>query len=121
MRRYAILEHRWDGVHWDFLVEDGESLRSWAISQPIRENVDLPARSLPAHRRVYLDYEGDISGGRGVVARWDDGECDVVEWREDRIRLAVRGRQLVGEVELRRVEGDDDLLRLWVFRFGKLS
>ena len=31
-RRFAVLEHRWDGVHWDFLVEDGPTLRTWAIA-----------------------------------------------------------------------------------------
>ena len=55
-----------------------------------------PARELPAHRRVYLDYEGEVSGGRGTVRRWDRGECGVLEWGEDRVRLEVRGAQLVG-------------------------
>jgi DNA polymerase Ligase (LigD) len=118
-RQYAILEHRWDGVHWDFLVEDGPTLRSWAIDSPIVADVDLPARELPAHRAVYLDYEGEVSGGRGTVRRWDRGECGVIEWGEDRVRLEVRGVQLVGTVELWRV-GDEDR-RSWVFRFGKLS
>jgi hypothetical protein len=31
IRRFAILEHHWDGVHWDFLVEDGPALRTWAV------------------------------------------------------------------------------------------
>ena len=119
IRAFAILEHRWEGVHWDFLVEDGPGLRTWAIDSPIVAGVELPARELPAHRRIYLDYEGDVSGGRGTVRRWDGGECEVVEWGEDRVRLAVRGGQVVGLVELRRVEDVD--LRSWVFRLGKLS
>ncbi len=118
-RRFAILEHRWAGVHWDFLVEDGSSLRTWAIDAPIEADADLPARVLPAHRLIYLDYEGEVSGGRGTVERWDSGSCEVLEWGEGRVRLAVRGGQLVGLVELRRV-GDEDPRR-WLFRFGKLS
>ena len=118
-RRFAILEHRWDGVHWDFLVEDGPTLRTWAVDAPIVEAVDLPARALPAHRRIYLDYEGAISGGRGTVRRLDEGRCEVIEWSEGRVRLVVRGVQLVGTVELRRVE--EEGRPSWRFRLGKLS
>ena len=117
-RRFAILEHRWEGIHWDFLVEDGPTLRTWAVNAPIVEGVDLPALELPQHRRAYLDYEGEVSGGRGTVRRRDEGTCEVVEWGEGRVRLTVRGGQLVGSVELWCVEeGRPD----WRFRLGKLS
>jgi len=118
-RRFAILEHQWDGVHWDFLVEDGPTLRAWAIDAPIVEEVDLPARSLPPHRSIYLEYEGEISGDRGVVHRWDKGTCEVIVWGSRSVGLIVRGHQLVGSVELWCVEEEGRLD--WRFRFGKLS
>jgi len=118
-RRYAILEHRRDGIHWDFLVEDGASLRTWTIDSPIVEDAEMVARALPPHRPVYLDYEGEVSGGRGTVRAWDRGVCLVREWGEDEVVLEVRGDQLVGLVRLRRVGVDDP--RDWRFRFGKLS
>ena len=118
-RRFVVLEHRWNGVHWDFLVEDGPSLRTWAIDEPIADGSDLRARPLPPHRAIFLDYEGEISGGRGTVRRWDRGDCEVLEWGEDVVRLAVRGDQLVGLVEFRTVE--EEGRRSWLFRFGKLS
>ncbi len=117
-RRFAVLEHRLDGVHWDFLVEDGPALRTWAIDRPIVEGDDLPARELPAHRWVYLEFEGEVSGGRGTVRRWDGGSCRVVEWSEGLVRLEVRGSQLVGSVQFRRI---DEGRRSWLFRLGKLS
>jgi DNA polymerase Ligase (LigD) len=119
-RRFAILEHEWDGVHWDFLVEDGPMLRTWAIDSPISEGVDLPARALAAHRPIYLTFEGDVSGGRGTVRRWDSGVCEVVEWGERRVRLTVQGGQLVGSVELWCVDEEEGRVD-WRFRFGKLS
>ena len=122
-RRYAILEHRWGGVHWDFLVEDGPALRTWAIDAPIVADADLPARALAPHRRLYLDYEGPIAGDRGTVHRWDAGTARVEAWAEREVRLRVEGGQLVGMVVLRAEPGpaDPDGPRPWRFRLGKLS
>ncbi len=118
-RRFTILEHQWDGVHWDFLVEDGATLRTWAIDEPLVGCRELPARELPAHRRIYLDYEGPISGGRGIVRRWDSGICEVLEWGEEIVRLRIQGVQVEGVVEFRcrLVDGE----RCWLFCLGKLS
>ena len=123
IRRFVVLTHRWDGVHWDFLVEDGATLRTWAVDAPIVAGADLPARALAPHRRVYLDYEGPIAGDRGTVERWDRGWADVEAWGERLVRLRVEGGQLVGLVELRAEGGaaDADEPRRWVFRLGKLS
>ena len=35
MPRFVLLEHVWNGVHWDFMLEAGDVLRTWAIDQPI--------------------------------------------------------------------------------------
>lgn len=119
IRRFAILEHHHQGVHWDMMIEDGESLRTWAVDAPIEAGVELPARELLAHRQIYLEYEGAISGGRGTVRRWDAGTCEVREWGESWVLVDLRGSQLVGEIELRRVGSPP--ARDWVFRLGKLS
>ncbi len=101
-RRFVVLEHRWDGIHWDFLVEvaPGGPLRSWAIDAEPAPGRDLPARALPDHRRAYLTFEGEVSDGRGVVRRWDEGTCAVEAWEADRVRLVLEGAQLTGPAEL---------------------
>src|SRR4051794_23591291 len=43
MPRFVLLEHRRDGVHWDFMIEAGPALRTWAIDAPIAPEVPLPA------------------------------------------------------------------------------
>jgi len=143
IRRYAILEHRRDGgVHWDLLVEaepGGQALRTWAIDAEPVAGLDLPARALADHRRVYLTYEGEVTGGRGTVRRWDEGECSVVGWEADRVALIARGRQVDGSVVLRASSGTGGASPgapagvasasaagggsgpSWVVRFGKLS
>ena len=101
-RRFVLLEHRWNGVHWDFMVEvtPGGPLRTWAIDAEPRPGLDLPARALNEHRRDYLTYEGEVSGGRGEVRRWDEGSCAVEIWEAGRVRLVLEGGQLTGPVEL---------------------
>ncbi len=101
MPRFVLLEHVWNGVHWDFMLEDGDVLRTWAIDAPIVAGQDLPARALADHRRIYLEYEGEISGNRGCVRRVDAGTYRTLVWSADRVRVELAGSQLVGEVDLR--------------------
>jgi hypothetical protein len=124
MDRFVILEHDWDGMHWDLMLERGEVLRTWAIDAPIVAGVESPARALADHRRLYLEYEGPISGGRGTVRRVEEGRYDVLHWDEDRVVVRLSGVQLVGEVLLRRFpskEGAPLLSRPWTFRLGNFD
>jgi DNA polymerase Ligase (LigD) len=121
MPRFVLLEHHWDGVHWDFMLEAGEVLRTWAIDAPIVAGVDLPARAIADHRRLYLEYEGVISGNRGRVRRLDEGTYRVLLWSAEHIRVELAGSQLVGEVELRRDSSGSGGVTSWNFRIGNLD
>ena len=68
-----VLEHTWNGVHWDLMLEAGKSLKTWAIDEPITAGIELPARQLADHRLAYLTYEGPVSGQRGSVRRIAEG------------------------------------------------
>jgi hypothetical protein len=124
--RFVLLEHHWNGVHWDLMLDVGAVLRTWAIDAPIVPGVNLPARSLLDHRRFYLDYEGAISGDRGWVRRVDSGLYEPRVWTPEWIQVVLSGAQLVGFVELRRVgaRGSDlgpESARAWAFRLGNLD
>jgi hypothetical protein len=122
MPRFALLEHRWDGVHWDLLLDVGDALRTWAIDAPIAVGLTLPARALGDHRRVYLDYEGAIAGDRGRVRRVDQGVYDPLVWTPELVRVVLSGVQLVGLAELRRVgAGPAGETLAWTFRLGNLD
>lgn len=77
--RFAVLHHT--GVvpdHYDLLIETSPlaPLRAFrAESWPLGPDAIL--ESLPDHRRIYLDYEGPISAGRGEVARIAAGTCTI--------------------------------------------
>jgi hypothetical protein len=83
--RYVILRH--DGIdepHFDFMFEDasGSDLRSFRFpSWPLWEATEVT--ELRPHRRAYLTYEGEISGGRGSVQRVAEGNCQVARTAAD--------------------------------------
>jgi hypothetical protein len=81
LRRYVILRH--EGIpdpHFDVMVEatPGSPLLTWRTPEwPIGRETNLT--KLDEHRRMYLDYEGGVSRGRGFVTRVAHGTCDV-QW-----------------------------------------
>jgi hypothetical protein len=124
MDRFVVLEHDWGGVHWDFMLERGDVLRTWAVDAPIVPGVELPARALADHRRLYLDYEGPISGDRGTVRRVEEGRYEALHWAPDRVVVRLSGVQLVGDVELRRFSSREGTLPLscsWTLRLGNFD
>jgi len=122
MPRFVVLEHTWNGVHWDFMLESEGVLRTWAIDAPIVPGRDLPARSLPDHRCHYLTYEGAVSGGRGVVRRVAEGDYEASRWTPDEVRVHLGGNQLEGDVVLCRLEtGLSNGPFSWLFRLGNFD
>jgi len=75
--RYAILQHT--GIpdpHFDLLIETspGSLLATWRCPiWPITE--PTPLTRLNDHRRLYLDFEGPLTGNRGTVRRVETGLC----------------------------------------------
>jgi hypothetical protein len=99
--RFVVLEHESPrGRHWDLLLEQGGVLRTWRLPDPPQETAPMPCESLPDHRLLYLDYEGELSGGRGAVTRWDRGEYRIVEESQRRLVVELSGRKLRGRLEL---------------------
>ena len=119
MPRFVILIHDFPFVHWDLLLEQDESLRSWRLLEsPARWLLaitppTIPAESISDHRLDYLDYEGPVSRERGTVARWDAGTFERSEQSDDHVRLRLLGEQLRGELRLDRMRDAP----LWTARF----
>jgi hypothetical protein len=102
MPRYVVLEHDWPVLHWDFMLESGEVLRTWRLAAPPRPGASVAAESLGDHRRAYLDYEGPVSGGRGTVTRWDAGTFSW-EAADEGVAVWLDGARLRGRA---RIEAD---------------
>lgn len=119
MPRYVILRHESPGserrpVHWDFMLETGSVLKTWAVAGEPADQREIAADELADHRLAYLDYEGPISGDRGTVTRWDAGEFRFTSQSADELRVVLEGQKLSGEVILCRQQ---DAQR-WRFTFS---
>ena len=77
--RFVVLRHEQiDSPHFDLMFETsaGSALTTWRSE---RWPVDRPTvlTRLGEHRRAYLDYEGTVSDGRGMVRRVARGTCRI--------------------------------------------
>ena len=104
MPRFAVLTHDHPFLHWDFLFETGAACRTWRLLACPDSRDEIPAEALPDHRRMYLDYEGPVSGDRGSVSVWDTGTFEWLADRDGAIELQLSGRKLTGEVRLVQLE-----------------
>jgi DNA polymerase Ligase (LigD) len=115
MPRYVILEHDHPFLHWDFMLESADVLRTWRLSSPPLAALHIPAELLGDHRIAYLDYEGPVSGNRGTVQRWDAG---TFQWEEDlpgRVIVRLSGQRCNGIVLLEESAGEE---KKWTFRLS---
>lgn len=112
MPRFVVLEHDHPYLHWDLMLEAGDTLRTWRLEKPPLPGVDTRAEPLGRHRRAYLDYEGPLSGNRGSVQRWDAGEFTWVQDTANRLLLSLHGYRCRGGADLFLTPTGDWILRL---------
>lgn len=105
--------------HLDWLLENPLDpqgpLLCWRVVIPCdqwaaRGQVELIRIS--DHRRSYLQFEGELTGGRGSVKRVDQGIAKVLDWTETGGTLELTLSQFTGRVALRATAGDRWLLRI---------
>jgi hypothetical protein len=118
MPRFVILEHDHPELHWDLMLQAGETLRTWRLARrPEKPGDVIEATAIGEHRPMYLDYEGPVSGGRGRVIRWDHGtykeETAGIIHSEECIVVRLEGKHLQGLAVLDRIGGDR-----WNFRLS---
>jgi bifunctional non-homologous end joining protein LigD len=108
--RFVVHEHHASHLHFDFRLELGGVLRSWAVPKGPSLN---PAEKRLAvlvedHPLEYIDFEGIIPhgiAGAGPVLVWDAGTFELLERKEDRIVFSLQGKILQGEFALVKLKG----------------
>ena len=110
--RFVVHEHQARHHHYDFRLEIGGVLKSWAI--PKGPSLDPADKRLAVlvqdHTLDYYDYEGIIPAGgygAGPVIIWDSGEFLPVDTdnvvdalAKGRLSFELRGKKLKGTFAL---------------------
>ncbi len=118
--RFVLLEHdtcpQPGGTpvpHWDFLIERSttDELATWRLDDnPIVTLTPVHATRLPDHRRIYLEYEGELTRGRGRVRRVDRGTVRAYEITADAHEMTLAGERLIGRFRIAPTAGESGTL-----------
>ena len=115
LHRFVVHKHRARSLHYDFRLEMGGVLRSWAVPKgpPLDIGVRRLAIQVEDHPIDYIDFAGDIPQGEygaGNVEIWDKGELNLEKESAGILEFSLRGKRLLGSYAL--IHTDD---RNWLF------
>jgi bifunctional non-homologous end joining protein LigD len=93
---FVIQEHHARRLHWDFRLERGGVLVSWAIPRglPVDPKRNHLAVHTEDHPLEYAAFAGDIPHGEyggGAVSIWDRGSYETEKWRPNEVIVTLRG------------------------------
>jgi bifunctional non-homologous end joining protein LigD len=114
--RFVVQMHHATRLHWDFRLEAGGTLASWAV--PKGPTMVAGERRLAMHVEdhplSYRDFEGTIPKGQygaGSVIVWDRGTYDLAEGTDPtreiangKIKFVMQGEKLKGLFTLVRIK-----------------
>jgi DNA ligase D-like protein (predicted 3'-phosphoesterase) len=115
--RFVVHEHQATRLHYDFRLEIGGVLKSWAIPKgPSLNPADKRlAVMVPDHPLEYVDFEGIIPEGHygaGPVVVWDAGEFIPLDTddpekslKAGKLSFELKGKKLKGAFALAQMKG----------------
>ena len=146
MPRFVLLFHDCPAgydrpSHWDFMLEVGSALRTWALSElpntweaayekspsskslcrPLAAGDVVEAQQLGDHRLAYLEFEGPLTRGRGSVIRIDTGsyrELTGEKLSPAHLQIDLTGSLLRGTVMLTQLPSDD---KVWILSAREIA
>src|SRR5919109_816142 len=111
---FVIQRHAARRLHYDFRLERGGALASWAVPKgiPVEPGDRRLAVHVEDHPLEYATFEGEIPAGQygaGTVEIWDSGTYELLERKRDgglTVRLAGERLQGVWALVPARLDGD---------------
>ena len=105
--RFVVQVHDATTLHFDFRLQVGEVLRSWAV--PKGPSLDPGVRRLAVpvadHDLAAGEFEGVREGqsrGSGAVIIWDEGTAEILRDEPGHVSFVLHGRKLSGGFALTR-------------------
>lgn len=119
--RFVIQKHDASRLHYDFRLEIGGTLKSWAVPKgvPYEHGEKRLAVMTEDHPLAYIDFEGTIPEGQyggGTVMVWDQGTFEPLskapakELSKGKLHFVLHGAKLEGEWYLVRLRDEKQWL-----------
>jgi hypothetical protein len=112
-KKFVIQEHTRGGdVHWDFMLELGDTLQTYRLDKAPNEALCHPvnATKIFNHPFKFLTYQGPVNKGQGNVHITDAGTYQIIHQEHNRIELSLSGKILKGKFTLTHIKDDN-----WLF------
>tara|TARA_B100001971_G_C18188644_1_gene537211 strand:- start:824 stop:1273 length:450 start_codon:yes stop_codon:yes gene_type:complete len=103
--RFVVHRHQARSLHYDFRLEMGGVLKSWAVPKgvPLEPGVRRLAIQVEDHPVDYIDFAGVIPVGQygaGTVEIWDKGNFSFNREESDHLDFTLSGEKLSGDYVL---------------------
>ncbi len=119
--RFVVQKHAASRLHYDFRLEIGGTLKSWAVPKgvPYKKGDRRLAVHVEDHPVSYIDFEGTIPKGQyggGTVMVWDRGTFEPLtdtpakDLEKGKLHVVLHGKKLRGEWYLVQLRGGDEWL-----------
>jgi DNA ligase D-like protein (predicted 3'-phosphoesterase) len=105
--RFVVQLHDATTLHFDFRLQSGEVLRSWAVPKGPSLDPGIRRLAVPVedHALSAGEFEGVREGqqrGTGAVIIWDEGTAEIVREEPGHVSFVLHGRKLAGGFALTR-------------------
>jgi len=113
--RFVVHRHQATHLHYDFRLEMGGVLKSWAVPKgpPVDAGIKRLAVMVEDLPLDYIDFSGQITEGlygAGFVDIWDQREYQLHERKANRLSFTLEGTKLRGPYVLINTDGQNWLL-----------
>jgi len=117
---FVIQKHAARRLHYDFRLEMGGTLKSWAVPKgpPYELNERRLAVAVEDHPMDYAKFEGIIPRGEyggGTVMVWDIGTYELIDgnYWQGKLHISLSGKKLNGEWVLVKDAGRNGKENVW--------
>jgi bifunctional non-homologous end joining protein LigD len=111
LSRFVVQKHQASHLHYDFRLERGGVLKSWAVPKGVPEAAGAKrlAVAVEDHPVGYLNFSGQIPEGQygaGTVEIWDKGKWQALagSLENGSLKFKLTGKKLKGEYVLARLK-----------------